>query len=266
MIRYLALALACAAPAGAAEVGPDALDALRADIVVLGEVHDNPGHHLNQARAVAALSPAALVFEMLTPEQAARATAAARADADTLGAALGWAEAGWPDFAMYWPIFAAAPDAEIRGAAVPRGEARRVFEAPLAEVFGAGAARYGLDRPLPEAQQAMREAEQMSAHCDALPEEMLPGMVAAQRLRDAVLADAALSALGETGGPVAVITGSGHARTDFGVPAKLALAAPEITVLSLGQLERPAGADQPFDLWIVTDPTPREDPCAAFRG
>ncbi len=266
MIRALVLALSLAAPAGAAEIGPEALDALRADIVVLGEVHDNPAHHLNQARAVAALRPAALVFEMLTRDQAARATDTARADADTLGAALGWAEAGWPDFAMYWPIFGAAPEAEIRGAAVPRGEARRVFEAPLAEVFGAGAARYGLDRPLPEAQQATREAEQMAAHCDALPGDMLPGMVAAQRLRDAVLADAALAALRDTGGPVAVITGSGHARTDYGVPAKLALAAPDVTVLSLGQLERPAGADQPFDLWIVTDAAPREDPCAAFRG
>ena len=35
---------------------------------VIGEVHDNPHHHRNQARAVAALKPGAIVFEMLTPE------------------------------------------------------------------------------------------------------------------------------------------------------------------------------------------------------
>jgi uncharacterized iron-regulated protein len=31
-----------------------------------------------------------------------------------------------------------------------------------------------------------------------------------------------------TGGPVVVITGTGHARRDLGAPAKLALAAPRI--------------------------------------
>lgn len=265
-MRALVMALSLALPAAAQEVGPDALDGLAADIVVLGEVHDNPQHHLNQARAVAALEPAALVFEMLTEDQAARATQAARASAETLGAALDWEAGGWPDFAMYWPIFAAAPDARIVGAAVPRAKARDVFETPLATVFGPDAGRYGLNQPLDPAEQEIREAEQMAAHCDALPEAMLPGMVAAQRLRDGALARAALAALAETGGPVAVITGSGHARTDRGVPALVGRAAPEVSVLSLGQVERPAEPDQPFDLWIVTDPTPRDDPCAAFRG
>ena len=39
-------------------------DARHADITVLGEIHDNPGHHANQAAIVKALQPAALVFEM----------------------------------------------------------------------------------------------------------------------------------------------------------------------------------------------------------
>ncbi len=59
-----------------------------------------------------------------------------------------------------------------------------------AAVFGAAAARFGLDAPLPEDEQAAREAEQAEAHCGALPAEMLPGMVEAQRLRDAALARA----------------------------------------------------------------------------
>lgn len=233
---------------------------------MLGEVHDNPVHHLNQARALSALAPKAVVFEMLTEAQAAEAVPGLRGDAAALEAALGWNASGWPDFAIYWPVFEALGGAEIVGAAVPREEARRAFEVPLAEVFGPESGLFGLDRPLPPADQAAREAEQQAAHCDALPPQMLPGMVAAQRLRDAALARAALSALRQTGGPVAVITGSGHARTDIGVPALLALAAPEVTVLALGQVERPAGSEQPFDLWIVTDPAPRGDPCAAFRN
>jgi uncharacterized iron-regulated protein len=95
---------------------------------------------------------------------------------------------------------------------------------------------------------------------------MLPGMVLAQRVRDAALARAALSALDETGGPVAVITGNGHARNDWGMPAKLALAAPGVPVLSVGQLEASPDGDAPYDLWLVTPEAERPDPCAAFRS
>jgi hypothetical protein len=61
-----------------------------------------------------------------------------------------------------------------------------------------------------------------------------------------------------------VITGNGHARRDQGMPAVLAQAMPDLSVLSVGQLEGSAGAAPPFDRWIVTPILPREDPCAAF--
>lgn len=261
----LAIGLAvCAVPAAAHEIGARALLALPpADVVILGEVHDNPIHHANQAVAVAALAPRALVFEMLSAEQAARVTPESRATQAGLAEALDWANSGWPDFAMYYPIFAAAPQAAIYGAAIARDDLRRVRAEGVEAVFGDDAARYGLTTPLPEDQQAAREALHLAVHCDALPAEALPGMVMAQRLRDAALARAVVVAYEETGGPVAVITGSGHARTDWGIPAALAEAAPELTVLSIGQTETP-GADQPYDLWIVTEPAQRDDPCAAF--
>jgi uncharacterized iron-regulated protein len=133
-------------------------------------------------------------------------------------------------------------------------------------VFGAEAGGYGLDQPLPAEEQAARELEQAEAHCDALPEELLPGMVAAQRLRDAGLARAVVEAMSATGGPVAVITGNGHARRDWGLEVYLSHAAPELSVLSVGQLETPPEEDDPpFDLWLVTEPAEREDPCAVFR-
>lgn len=266
MKAFLASCLFCTAvPVSAAQIGPQDLGNLRADIVVLGEVHDNPTHHANQAAALAALAPRAIVFEMLSPEQAARVTPDLRADAAGLGEALGWNASGWPDFAMYAPLFTAAPEAVIYGAALPRDEVRRAMADGAAAVFGPDAPAYGLDQALPQDEQAAQEAEQRTAHCDALPADMLPGMVAAQRLRDAAFARTAIRALEQTGGPVAVITGSGHARTDRGVPAMIARAAPQVSVLSLGQLEAPADGPQPFDLWIVTEPTPREDPCAALR-
>ncbi|RSK30733.1 hypothetical protein EJA01_17705 [Rhodovulum iodosum] len=248
-------------------MGPEGLVRLpAADVVVLGEVHDNPDHHGNQAAAVAALEPAAIVFEMLTAEQAARVTDGVRGDADALESALDWEASGWPDFDMYHPIFAAAPRAAVYGGALPRGDVRRAIGEGAAAVFGPDAASYGLADPLPADQQATREEGQQAAHCNALPPEMLPGMVEAQRLRDAAMARAVVRALDETGGPVAVITGNGHARTDWGIAAALGHAMPGASVLALGQFEESPRADAPYDLWLVTEPAERSDPCAAFRS
>ncbi|MGY3438966.1 MULTISPECIES: ChaN family lipoprotein [unclassified Marinovum] len=235
------------------------------DVVVLGEVHDNPGHHQEQARRVETLEPKALVFEMLTPEQAAKAVPEIREDAAALGAALGWADSGWPDFALYHPIFAAAPQAQIFGAAIPRATARAAMQSGAGAVFGAEAARFGLNDALPPDTQTAREALQMAAHCDALPEAMLPQMVEIQRLRDAALARAVLAAMAQTGGPVAVITGNGHARKDWGVPQVLAKVAPDLRVFVLGQGEEGTPPEGGFDE-VVFAPVPlRDDPCAVFR-
>ncbi|WP_270727848.1 ChaN family lipoprotein [Shimia sp. Alg240-R146] len=250
--------------AGAEEIFvADFGDLPQAQVVFLGEVHDNPHHHDNQAAAVVAIAPTAVVFEMLTREKAAAVTPSLLKDPAQLATELDWANTGWPDFEIYYPVFAASAGAEIYGAQVPRAAARAaVMGEDLAEAFGEGAERFGLLAKLPEAQQEEREAKQMAAHCDALPAEMLPGMVLAQRLRDASLARAAMSALAETGGPVVVITGNGHARTDWGAPALLPQ---EVSVLSIAQIEAQSEGQEPFDKWLVTAAAEREDPCAAFK-
>ncbi len=266
-MRTLAALIVSALPAVAAPVAPGELPA-RAQgwsVVIVGEVHDHLAHHATQAQVVAAMAPRALVFEMLTPDQAARVTPENQADKAALETALGWAESGWPDFAMYHPIFTAAPGAAVIGGALPREQVRAAFTGGAAAVFGADAAAYGLADPLAPEDQAAREALQQEAHCNALPPEMLPGMVEAQRLRDAALARAVVQAMDQTGGPVAVITGTGHARKDHGIPAALAVAAPDLRVLSIGQVEADPGPDAPFDLWVITDPVDRPDPCLAFR-
>ena len=102
MIRALALCLSLLIPLAAlAEPlpGPDALRG--ADVVILGEVHDNPAHHQWQAEALAVLSPAAVVFEMLTPGQAGRITPELLAEPERLATVLDWEASGWPDFALY---------------------------------------------------------------------------------------------------------------------------------------------------------------------
>jgi len=235
------------------------------DVLILGEVHDNPAHHETQAARVAQFAPAALVFEMLTPEQAGDVTPATRKTMGALSEALDWSESGWPDFAMYYPIFTAAPDAKIYGAQVPRDVARAAFESGMAESFSGDPELYGLTDPLPDAQKKQREAMQMAAHCDALPEDLLPAMVDIQRLRDAELARATVTAMQETGGPVAVITGNGHARRDWGIPAYLERVTPELDLHVVGQSEDGRALDGVFDDVVTADPVDRPDPCAAFQ-
>lgn len=275
MRQALAAALWLAAGMAAAQegpIGPERAGALpRADVYVVGEAHDNPTHHEGQAAVIAAVDPTAVVFEMLSPAQAAAWAPAMASDMAALDAGLGWREAGWPDPVIYAPVFKALGEAAVVGAAPDPAAVRRAVRGRATHVFDAAdggmAARYGLDRDLPEAEQAAREAEQQASHCGALPEGLLGGFVEAQRLRDAAFARAVVDAVEAHGPPVVLITGLGHARTDWGVPAVLGLAAPDLSVVSIGQLEGAAGPDAPpFDVVAVTDGPPggRADPCEGF--
>lgn len=250
----------------AALVSMIAFGALAQDVVIVGEIHDNPTHHAFQAEVVSQVAPKALVFEMLTPEQAKAITPDNRGDQARLSEALDWESSGWPDFSMYYPIFAAAPEARIYGAQVPRDVARAAFENGISKGFSDDPDAYGLTDPLPEAQQTNREAMQMAAHCDALPAEMLPGMVSIQRLRDAELAHGVVQAMQDSGGPVVLITGNGHARKDWGVPYYLNRVAPDLQVHVIGQTEDAAPLDGGFDEMRSAPAVEREDPCAAFTG
>lgn len=239
-----------------------------ADIVILGEVHDSAVHHRNQAQLLRALRPSAVVFEMLSPQQAVLVNQLSDRS-EALREALAWDGSGWPDWALYQPVFAAMGAIPAYGMALPRETVNAAVKEGAAGMFGPQAADFGLTRPLEAEQQQEREAYQQAAHCNMLPLSLLPGMVEAQRLRDAAFARTTLQALEDTGGPVAVITGSGHARTDWGMPVALRHARPTASIVSLGQIEmsdEEASPDEslPYDLWLITEPTLREDPCAAF--
>jgi uncharacterized iron-regulated protein len=235
----------------------------QADVVLLGEIHDNPAHHEAQAELVAALQPKAVIWEMLTPQQAERLAGGLPEDEDALRRLLNWDQTGWPDFSLYAPIFMAAPDALHIGAQVPRSDARAVMSSGAAKFFGPEAADYGLDQPLGADELAQRQADQLRAHCDALPEAMLPLMVDFQRLRDATLARAALQAFDRTGGPVVVVTGNGHARRDRGVPVYLSQRRPDLILFALGQSEDGAISGE-FDAIWDAPAVERPDPCLAF--
>lgn len=252
------------------------IDALsRAPVVVLGEVHDNPVHHARQAWIVERLEPGGLAFEMIpsASEEGIAVYLAQGGRRREIGPAIGWDRLGWPDWKLYAPIVEAAPDAYIAGGGVSRVDIRLAMADGAAGAYGTGATRLGLDRPLDPAIRAEIEDEMVVSHCNKLPRGVAAEMVEAQRLRDARLAAATGRAFANGKGRAAVlITGNGHARTDRGVPAYLRLAAPELTVLSVGMIESTPGGDPaatagelPFDFVWFSPPAERGDPCAVFR-
>lgn len=255
-----------AVPVRADPIPEDILARMRAaDVVLLGEVHDNPAHHARQVAAVIALQPGAMVWEMLTAETAARIDAGKLGQPGHLEQVLASAEAGWPGFKIYVPIMQATRNVPVFGGLVPHRAVEAVMDQGIAAVFGAEAAKYGLTIPLASEDRAPRLAEQAEAHCNAIPSEQLPMMVSFQRLRDAVLARAAANAYDETGGPVIVITGNGHARKDVGVPEVLGRVRPGLRVFALGQSEDGAITGS-FDAVLDSPAVDRPDPCAAFAN
>lgn len=267
------------AKTGAPLAGFDALAerARQVDLIVMGEVHDNPAHQEMQARLARALDLRAVAFEMVprAAEQALAELRAADAPTDAMREA-----AQWDRYAPWHVVLEAVPEAVAIGAGVSRDDLARAMTDGPAAAFDGDAGLWSIDAPLSGELQQEMEAEQMTAHCDALPEEMLPGMVSAQRLRDAAFAEALIRARkAAEGGPAMLVTGNGHARRDRGVPAYLATAHPDLSVLVIGQVERGESAtgwsdaaegwraqdgSPLFDLVVVADPAPREDPCEKF--
>jgi uncharacterized iron-regulated protein len=256
-----------------------------ADYVALGETHDNPDHHLLQARFVRAIAASgrrpALAFEMLTADQQEKVDAAlARApkDPDALGEAVGWDRSGWPEFAMYRPIFAAGLEAglPVVAANLPRAVAKAIVVKGREALDEGLRARLARAEPIPDAVLADLREEMNASHCGELPEKMLEPLVLAQRARDARMAERLVTA--GAGRGAILVTGNGHARTDRGVPALLAGDAPGSKTVSVAFLEVDPGALEPgdyaeawgkgplpFDVAVFTPGTEREDPCAALR-
>ncbi|MEL7089380.1 MAG: ChaN family lipoprotein, partial [Planctomycetota bacterium] len=254
---------------GTFDVSPElAADIEGAQIVLVGEVHDNPHHHCVQAAVSEHVGARALVFEMLTPELADAFDPTL--DDAGLDSALAWSERGWPPLSIYAPVFARARSgaATVHGAAVERSATRLAYAEGAAAAFSGDAAAFGLTEALPDEQQQQRQTLQFEAHCGAIPVEQMGGFVEVQRLRDAELASAALRALEKGGAPVVVILGNGHARADWGVPALIAEAAPDVSVASIGLSEddRSGGMAESFDHVAAYPGVDRGDPCDRFRA
>lgn len=254
----------------------------KADIVLLGERHDNPDHHRLQTWAlekiIAAGRHPALAFEMIGPERKAAfdsRRAAAPDDIDGLGEALDWAHSNWPDWNQYRPLFALAVAAHlpVRPANLSKETVQTIARGmPVGDDAKRG---YGIDQPLPEFLFAPMAEEIRQSHCGRLPERAVSPMVDVQRARDRVMALALMTDAPE--GAV-LIAGAGHTRADRGVPLHLRVLAPGRPVFSLAFIEvdddraDPASygeaygaATPPFDAVWFTPRATDDDPCAEME-
>jgi uncharacterized iron-regulated protein len=272
------VAAGCAGPLVLGAGGDDAAKAraiaeraLGAEVVYLGEKHDNPHHHVHQRRILEAMlatgARPALAFEMLDAGQQAAVDGALAAGLaqESFSERLGWKARGWPDFAMYWPLFELAAGYGLAVVAVDLDPAvaRRIAREGLA---AAGAEGAGLGSRLgPDAERESRIAETIKeGHCGLLPESRLPFMVEAWHARNVAMARRIARAL-ERQRQVVVIVGSGHQEAG-GLTSQLEALRPGTRQFVVEMVEdRPASPSPTADIAWLTPAVARPDPCAPLR-
>jgi uncharacterized iron-regulated protein len=246
-----------------------------AEALLLGETHDNAEHHRLQlkvleARLAAGARPA-LLMEQFDGDQQAALDEARRAGQDLAPLMRGW---DWP---LYRPLVARAGTAQLPlvAANLPRAAARPVVREGFASLDAGELRRLALEAAWNDDRQTYMAEVIEASHCGMVTPQVRDGLVRAQRLRDATLADAALGRLDRG---VVFILGRGHARRDVGVPLYLAARRPGTRVLSVGFVEVDArrtapthyetdraGDVAPYDILWFTPRAERPDPCLAFR-
>lgn len=247
------------------------------EFILLGEQHDNRDHHELQAEIIRALAHAGrrpkVAFEQLNPEQNAKLAAYVELQPDRaagLGDAVGWKQAGWPDFALYEPVFQAALDAKlgIVPANLSPDEKRKVDARGLEGIDDQIFRDLDLQKGLPQGVHAMLVEEIRAGHCYKLPDTAIPRFVAMQKARDAVMAHR-IAAAAKEGGAI-VVTGAGHARNEWGIPHYLRRLKKDAAIATIAFVEvkpefvKPevyVETARPYDYLWFTPAANRAEPC-----
>lgn len=251
--------------------------AAKAQFVLLGEIHTNPDHHRLQAEILQYMVDQgrrpAVVIEMITRAQqpvleyfAAHPTN----NADDIAKRLEWDKSGWPDFDMYKPLFEIALKygLTLRAGNLEKSTVRRLGGRVGSRLGDKERSRLGLNSPLETDTGKAFLKELAEAHCNMLPETVLPLMADIQRARDYVMASALLDPANNDG--AVLIAGAGHTRLDWGAGALVSNGDAQ-RVLSVAFMEVFEGA-QPHDfampshhVAVVTPRSEIKDHCAVFR-
>lgn len=254
-----------------------------ANVVMLGEVHDNRLHHefqqkLLNAQLASGSRPSLLMEQFDSESQPNLDEALANANRDdAFNRAAGLIKFG--DWKLYAPLLRIAVDYKLPvvAANIANAQLQPVMRQGFNAYSPEDLKRIAVDEVWNESRENYLSKHIEGTHCGQLSPQWRAGLVRGQRLRDALMADAAVSSFGR--GIVAIV-GRDHARRDIGLPLYFAARNPSARILSIGLVEvspenispeayatETATGEVPYDvIWFSPrlDRSGRFDPCAGF--
>jgi uncharacterized iron-regulated protein len=253
----------------------------KANVLLLGETHDNPQHHdlqqkLLKARIDSGARPALLMEQLDIESQPALDAALAGSDRDaTLKAVTGLIK--FTDWEFYRPFLVTAVDNKLPviAANISSQQLQPVIWNGFVAYDAAALKRMAVEEVWSESRENYMRKHIGGAHCGQIRDDLREGLTRSQRLRDAMMADSAMPGIGR--GIVAIV-GSSHARRDVGMPLYLSARAPLAHLYSIGFVEvipgrnnpetyetESASGDVPFDAIWFSPRVERADPCADMK-
>lgn len=235
------------------------------DIVLLGELHDNPFHHEARAGFIPrfANGKTTIVAEHLPAGRRVTSTGEVGSDMEAAGFnSNGW---GWP---LHQPLFESVLGRgyAVIGGNLPAGFSKELMAQGQAAMALSMAKSYE-QSALPDPARAKLEQDLVDGHCGKLPEKYLAPMKLVQRATDISMATALLAHR-----PAILVAGNGHVRRDYGVPQVLSALEPSLKISSIGFYENVTDRDElikslagRYDFVWLTDKADRGDPCEDFK-
>lgn len=213
-----------------------------ADLVLLGETHDSPCDHAQQARLIRLMAAAgrgpAIGLEMVPAVLQPELDRFNRGEIgpDGLAEAVDWPRTWGYPFDLYRPIFMAAAELKlpVYGLNVPHAVVRAVARGGLESLTPQQRALVpgNIVEPSPAQLESLREVYSMHGNPDDDPARF-SRFVLAQSLWDTAMAAKALDVRRATGRPVAVVAGGGHVEFGWGIELRAASLDPSVNVFTV---------------------------------
>ena len=252
------------------------------DVLLVGETHDNPEHHQIEANIMThylAQGQSGLVaLEMVTDTQLENVLRDRPQDASQLIAVLKQEGDGWEYDKYYKAVFQAMYDAGFMLTAANlnrKNIAAIVMQDDSKVPANIKSIIEHVSLSAEDTESLQKEIE--SSHCGMLLGKHAAGMIEGQRVRDAYMAKAVVDAKTKADKAL-LLAGSGHVRSDRGVPIYIKYLAPNLNVVTIGLAEVVDGHDDPqdyasrwgakslpFDYVWFTKAVDRPDPCEELR-
>lgn len=238
-----------------------------ADYVLIGEKHDNDGHHLIESRLIQErlqTQPGSeVVFEMLDSSQSAAITGLSRSNSlDEIKTGLSWPEKGW-DFSVYGPLFMQAnAGGRLLAGNISKAEIGVVYQGGLEALNDP--ARFATAFKANDSVKAVLIEQIYQAHCGMQSKLTLAPMLTIQLAKDSSMAFAMSSM------PQAMLVAGGqHVRRDAGVPVHLKRLKPKAKTLVVQLLEvgdEAALKSGQADYYWFAEAMPAKNYCADVKG